>query len=58
MFLALFDTVIKTDPKPSRHGSVCAWYVFIFGSSLRGNNGLYSTVVQGPHGSGATSTSR
>jgi hypothetical protein len=50
MLRALFDTVISTEPNPSRHGSGWAWYVFISGSAPRGNNSLYCTVVHGPHG--------
>jgi len=56
MLRALFEMVICTDPKSSRHGNGCAWYVFIFGSALRGASGPYCTVVHGPHGSSATST--
>jgi hypothetical protein len=39
MLRALFDTVMITDPNPSRHGTRWAWYVFFFGSAPRGTSG-------------------
>ena len=56
MLRALFEIVTTNWPIASRVGSRCAWYVFIFGSPLRGPTSRDSTVVHGPHGWLATST--
>ena len=58
MLRALFDTDTTAWPYPSRHGRRWAWYVFIFGSAPRGTSGRCSTVVHGPHGLFATSSSK
>jgi hypothetical protein len=50
MSRALFEIVTINWPFASRVGSRCAWYVFIFGSPLRGATSRDSTVVHGPHG--------
>ncbi len=50
MSRALFEIVTTNWPVASRVGSRCAWYVFIFGSPLRGATSRDSTVVHGPHG--------
>lgn len=57
MLRALLEIDTTSWPWASRHGIRCAWYVFIFGSAPRGATGRDSTVVHGPQGFWATSSS-
>jgi hypothetical protein len=51
-----FCEMLTTNEPCDSQGMRCAWYVFINGSPPRGATVRWSTVVQGPQGSVATST--